>query len=145
MVWPAKESFELTLLVKYLYIVVVKIANIYVTLSIRCYPIRVQVFDKSGKSLYVFDERDPKDKAKKTTYLVNPRGIGIDGKGQVFVASKITSKIFIFNIKGKYKSSFGSMGVEDEQFNLPNGLFVDGQGRIYITDYGNERVNVYQN
>lgn len=106
---------------------------------------RVQVFDQSGKSLYIFDERDPKDKAKKTSYLVNPRGIGIDGKGQVYVASKITSKIFIFNIKGKYQSSFGSMGIEDEQFNLPNGLFVDGQGRIYITDYGNERVNVYQN
>ncbi|MHB1404928.1 MAG: hypothetical protein ACYCV0_04955 [Desulfitobacteriaceae bacterium] len=37
------------------------------------------------------------------------------------------------------------MGTNDDQFQLPNGLTIDDQGRIYVTDTVNGRLAVYQN
>lgn len=103
---------------------------------------RVQVFDEQGKFLQTINgSRDGKGES----VFVNPRGIGVDGRGILYVVSNIDSHIYGFNDQGEQVLSFGEIGADEDQFNLPNGLWVDDQGRIYITDTVNQRVAVYQN
>ena len=103
---------------------------------------RVTIFDEqTGKFIDLFKTFDSKGVSK----LTNPRGIGVDGRGTVYVVSNITNKIFGYNTSGKELFAFGGMGQDDDKFALPNGLFVDQNGRIYITDTANQRVDVYQN
>lgn len=100
---------------------------------------RVVIFDEKGKFLSYLGIKDAK------SIFINPRGIGINGD-VILVANNIPSHVHGFDIKKtKEIYAFGEMGPEDGNFGLPNGLFVDGRGRIYITDTANERVVVFQN
>lgn len=101
---------------------------------------RVQVYSTAGKYVSTIGF----EKGSKTSLFVNPRGMGVSG-GRIFIASKITSYLFAFDSSGNRQLAWGGMGQDDEQFALPNGLYVDNQGRIYIVDSGNQRVDVYQN
>lgn len=104
---------------------------------------RVQVFNKIGQFIYQLAKVD--EKSNQGNFL-NPRGIGVDGKGTVFVVNNITNNIVAFKAaNGEKMFAFGEKGNDVDQFMLPNGLFIDNQGRIYITDTVNQRVNVYQN
>lgn len=103
---------------------------------------RVQVFDEQGRFLQTVN--GSKD-GKGETVFVNPRGIGMDGRGIIYVVSNINARVFGFNKDGDQVLAFGEIGADDKQFNLPNGLWVDEQGRIYITDTVNQRIAVYQN
>ncbi|MHB1418952.1 MAG: 6-bladed beta-propeller [Bacillota bacterium] len=101
---------------------------------------RVQVFSPDGNVLQIFNgSNDPKG----DSVFVNPRGIGILGN-KVFVVSNLTNNVWAFDLNGETKFSFGEQGNLTNQFMLPNGLFVAGDGRIYIADSANNRVTVYR-
>ncbi|MFZ5640360.1 MAG: 6-bladed beta-propeller [Bacillota bacterium] len=102
---------------------------------------RVQVFNKLGQFAYYLGESP---KGGKTSFI-NPRGVGVDARGTIYVVNNIVNQVVGFNNKGEKLFVFGSMGNQPDQFYLPNGLFVDGQGRVFITDTVNQRVDVYQN
>lgn len=103
---------------------------------------RVQVFDKLGN--YAFQMRGDNSNDERVGF-VNPRGIGIDGRGTIYVVNNLTSEVFAFDSQGKRLFAFGKQGTAPDQFMLPNGLAVDSQGRIYVTDTVNKRVSVFQN
>lgn len=102
---------------------------------------RVQVYDKAGKFMKIFNGSSD---GTGNSVFVNPRGIGIDSTGTIYVVSNLTHYIYGFDKDGKQRFVFGGSGSEDEKFSLPNGLFVDEEGQIYITDTTNQRVAVYQ-
>lgn len=101
---------------------------------------RVQIFDKKGKFLKVIN--GSKD-GKGTSIFVNPRGIGIDSRGIMYVVSNLTHVVYGFDKDGKKMFEMGSMGDGNGQFYLPNGLFIDQQDNVYITDTINLRVQVF--
>jgi DNA-binding beta-propeller fold protein YncE len=101
---------------------------------------RVQVFDKEGKFIRIIN--GSKDGTGGSTF-VNPRGIGIDQRGMIYVVSNLTHIIYGFSKDGDQMFQFGSMGEANGQFYLPNGLFIDKQDNIYITDTLNLRVSVF--
>lgn len=78
-----------------------------------------------------------------------PRGIAIDGSDRVFVVDTTQQGVQVYrtfqsgNERLEFLGSFGTQGIGDGQFNYPNGLAVDGRGRIYVTDSGNSRVQVW--
>jgi hypothetical protein len=37
----------------------------------------------------------------------------------------------------------GQQGTSDGEFSYPNGMRLDAQGRIYVADYGNDRLQVW--
>jgi sugar lactone lactonase YvrE len=76
--------------------------------------------------------------------FVNPRGLGVDDKGNVFIISNLTHTLFGFDKDNKKLFNIGGYGEGEKQFSLPNGLFLDDAGRIYVTDTMNQRVAVFQ-
>lgn len=101
---------------------------------------RVLVYDKKGKYLRTIN--GSKD-GKGSSVFVNPRGIGVDSRGVLYVVNNLSHTIYGFNEKGEQVFTFGSMGDQNEQFYLPNGLYVDDNDRVYITDTLNQRVALY--
>ena len=102
---------------------------------------RVEVFSTDGQFIEEFNGTQTKDES----LLVNPRGIAFDGRGVLYVVSNLTNHVHGFDRDGKTVFSFGSPGADDGNFYLPNGLTIDDQGRVYVTDTGGGRVVVYQN
>lgn len=102
---------------------------------------RVQVFDKTGKFLRLFNGSP---NGKGNSVFVNPRGIGIDSRGIIYVVSNITHYIYGYDKTGKQLFIFGGNGSANDQFSLPNGLNIDENDTIYITDTNNQRVAIYE-
>jgi DNA-binding beta-propeller fold protein YncE len=78
-----------------------------------------------------------------------PRGVAIDGQGRVYVVDSSGHMVFVF---GRYQEgssrleflgSFGSQGSADGAFAYPNGIAVDGRGRLYVADSANDRVQLW--
>lgn len=99
------------------------------------------VYDKTGKLLGQFNG-SPGNNGQ--AQLTNPRGIGIDSKGRIFVVSNLSHLIYAFDDKFAVSFTFGGLGDSITQFTLPNGLHIDEENNIYITDTVNNRVAVYQ-
>jgi DNA-binding beta-propeller fold protein YncE len=101
---------------------------------------RVQAFDKTGKFLRIINGSSGE---VGDSIFVNPRGIGIDSRGIIYVVSNLTHMVYGFTKDGEQTFQFGSMGEANGQFSLPNGLFIDGKDKVYITDTLNLRVSVF--
>jgi sugar lactone lactonase YvrE len=72
-----------------------------------------------------------------------PRGLAVDGPGNVWVTSLGTSPMQEFSSEGKFIRSVGSVGSGDGQMNSPAGVGVDPTGRIYVVDQTNNRVEIF--
>lgn len=101
---------------------------------------RLVVYDKTGKFIRIINgSKDGKGNSK----FVNPRGIGIQPNGTLLMVDNMTHYVYGFDKNGKQKFLFGGMGSDNDQFYLPNGLFVDSTGEVLITDIVNKRVAIY--
>ena len=100
---------------------------------------RVGVYGPEGNLINLFNGAPQGQQS----VFVNPRGISIRGD-TLFVVSNLTHVIYSFDLNGEMKEKFGSLGNMNDQFMLPNGLFIDENSRIYISDAGNHRVAVYR-
>ena len=61
----------------------------------------------------------------------------------VFVVDKTSTNIQIFDKDGKFISKFGSKGSKDGQFNRPEDLAIDPEGKVFVADTGNSRIQVF--
>ncbi|WP_059171933.1 6-bladed beta-propeller [Bacillus sp. FJAT-27445] len=101
---------------------------------------RVIKYDLKGK--YVATINGSKDGKGNSTF-VNPRGVGVDERGILYVVNNLASSVSGFDSEGTQIFEIGSMGDGNEQFYLPNGLSIDQNGTIFITDTVNQRIAVY--
>jgi sugar lactone lactonase YvrE len=78
-----------------------------------------------------------------------PRGLSIDDEGRVQVGDPTAQGVHVFRVLGEgatelqYLGFFGSQGIGDGQLSFPNGVASDTRGRVYITDTGNSRIQVW--
>ena len=75
-----------------------------------------------------------------TKNLFNPRGIGLDAKGTVYVADSANNRVQKYNRVGKHLLEWGKQGNSDGQINNPYDVAVDAQGTVYVADFGNNRI-----
>jgi len=101
--------------------------------------------------------------------LNRPAGVAVDGDGDIYVADTDNDRVQLFNAEGRYVEKFvgdatlSRLGRDymltnarpnrlrdmanlepQKRFRGPKSVRVDGQGRMYVPDYGAYRVQIYQ-
>ena len=66
-------------------------------------------------------------------------------QGLVYVAEVRSHRVSVFTSNGKFLASFGSEGDGPGQFNKPYRLTVDRSGLIFVSDTGNNSLQVFRN
>jgi len=80
--------------------------------------------------------------------LALPRGIWLDGKNRLYIADAVEHDVKVFDVSGDeptFLTTFGSFGVQSNNFNYPMDIALDDNGRIYVADRENNRVQVWSN
>ncbi|MCX6338784.1 MAG: NHL repeat-containing protein, partial [Candidatus Aureabacteria bacterium] len=72
-----------------------------------------------------------------------PRGIALDGQGNVFVADFRNYRIQKFDPEGFFLLAWGGKGNALGQFNDPCGVAIDRDGLVYVADTFNHRVQIF--
>lgn len=75
----------------------------------------------------------------------SPLGIAFAPDGQLLVTDVTAGRhrVLVFDANGAIISQFGTEGSADGEFSFPNAVAVDLQGRIYVSDSNNRRVQVF--
>lgn len=103
---------------------------------------RVVVLDKSGGFVTAISSGSAAQR------LGLPRGLAIEGD-RLYVVDTTDQSVQVFQIQDggsappKNIGSFGEEGSLEGGFEYPNGVAVDTQGRVYVTDRENGRVQVW--
>jgi DNA-binding beta-propeller fold protein YncE len=114
--------------------------NVYVTDSNNG---RLVVFDPSGR------QRSMVRRGSAAGDLGLPRGTAIDDSGRVYVVDTSGQGVQVYHVVGSedaplaYIGKFGAAGTNDGAFQYPNGVAVDDRARVYVTDWRNNRVQVW--
>jgi DNA-binding beta-propeller fold protein YncE len=100
------------------------------------YQNRIFIYDKEGNFKMAYGREG---------VLNRPVGIALDKKrGWLWVANTYNHEILAFDIKtGQIAKKIGKRGYKEGEFNFPNFIAVDKQGLIYITDFGNFRIQIF--
>jgi uncharacterized protein YjbI with pentapeptide repeats len=104
---------------------------------------RIQKFTSNGKFLSKWGSQGSGE-----GQFNGPNGISVDSDGKVYVADYAISyynnnRIQKFTSAGYFLSKWGSRGSGEGQFNGPNGISVDSDGKVYVADSGNDRIQVF--
>jgi sugar lactone lactonase YvrE len=81
-------------------------------------------------------------------HFSQPSDVAIAPNGDIFVAdghdsAPSNNRIVKFDRNGKFIKAFGQMGAGPLDFNCPHGLAFDSQGRLFVADRGNARIQIY--
>ena len=69
-------------------------------------------------------------------------GVAVRGD-RLYVSEMDNNRISVLTTSGAFVGSFGGAGTAHGRFRRPTALALDAQGRLYVTDTGNERVEVF--
>jgi len=91
---------------------------------------------KAGSGKYEFDQ---------------PCDVLVAPNGDIFVADGHhrrgqegpNNRVVKYNSKGEYIMEFGGLGAEFGEMNEPHGLAMDSQGRLFVADRYNDRVQIF--
>ena len=70
-----------------------------------------------------------------------PRGVKVH-QNRVYVCDFHNSRILVFDLELLFITSIGTKGSGQRQFDRPSDLAFDSQGNIYVSELGNDRVQV---
>ena len=65
------------------------------------------------------------------------------GQGQEEATAGTVARISRFAPDGSYLGSFGRFGTEQGEFKTPHALAFDSQGRLFVSDRGNNRIQIF--
>lgn len=101
---------------------------------------RVQVLDAiTGQSKLTIGER-----GLNMGNLVRPKGVAVDGEGNIYIIESYHDYLLVFNRKGEFLIPIGGTGGEIGQFYLPTSVWTDASNRIFVADMFNGRVAIFQ-
>jgi len=59
------------------------------------------------------------------------------------LGQKLHGQVLVKGFSSDHLGGFGIPGIGDGQFQFPNGVAADDRLRVYVTDTGNDRVQVW--
>jgi serine/threonine protein kinase/sugar lactone lactonase YvrE len=100
---------------------------------------RLHVLDQEGYALGSYGKR-----GSGLGDLSIPKGIAIHPQGFLLMTEALTHRIQAFDSAFRWRCAAGYKGNAPGLFNNPDALTIDLQGRIYVLDRGNHRVQVLE-
>jgi len=104
----------------------------------------VYVSDRPTGSVYVYDREGAYQREFRPAEAINgwqPLGLAFDAGGNLYVTDLSgTQRVLKFDPTGKLVLTLGA----DEGLLFPNGVAVDKNGRVYVTDSNNGRLLVFE-
>jgi DNA-binding beta-propeller fold protein YncE len=79
-------------------------------------------------------------------FFWQPNDVYVAGNGDIFVGEGHGSgrnRVIKFNSSGEYLFEWGGSGDGPGQFNQPHALAMDSQGRLFVADRGNNRIQIF--
>jgi DNA-binding beta-propeller fold protein YncE len=76
--------------------------------------------------------------------LVRPKGVSVDGDGNVYVIESYYDSLLVFSPRGEFLLPIGGTGTATGRFYLPAGVWVDARNRVHVADMFNGRVVLFQ-
>lgn len=62
---------------------------------------------------------------------------------QPFIPPNLNMRVMKFDSHGKFLAQWGKAGTRYGEFNNPHALGLDGKGRLYVADRGNNRIQIF--
>ena len=116
--------------------------NIWVVMSNA-----LEVFKADGTPLFMFPGDQPWIAGSDNNHFSQPFGVAIDSKGRLFVGDSQNHRVQVYRLQGENQPQYlYTLGVTGEPrsdntgFRTPTRLAFDSQGRLYVMDTGNYRV-----
>ena len=107
---------------------------------------QVLKFSPSGELLMSLGEPGG---ARAPGYFFQPNDVHVAPNGDIFVAeghsnaADAPARILKFNSSGQFIMEFGTIGSGNGQFMQPHALAMDSQGRLFVGDRSNNRVQIF--
>ncbi len=101
------------------------------------------IFVSDMHNVHIFNSNG--DHLRNIDYLTgefSPGGITIDGD-LLYVCDMKKNCLLVFTTDGDFVDTKGRHGKQPGQFNTPTSLTVDYDGYLYVTDFSNQRVQVF--
>lgn len=77
--------------------------------------------------------------------LSNPKGIAFDMENhRIYVADVFIHQVLGINSDGNIFETIGGRGFDPGKFNFPTAVAVDDQGKLYVADRENNRIEVFE-
>jgi DNA-binding beta-propeller fold protein YncE len=108
---------------------------------------RLIVLDAGGSRIQVFDNDGAILRSFSTGLMagyVNELGMAVDSDGNIYLSNIDQSQFRVFDPNGREQTEFGARGSRRGEFYNPAAMWIDPQDRMYISDEGNRRVQVFQ-
>ena len=98
---------------------------------------RVQVFDKDGKYLYKFGDRDGAGKMNYPLFIAFYQN-------KAFVSQSGAGCLLVYDLNGTFLKQIGTPGNGEGQLNSPRSITInESNGDIFVCDYGNNRAQIF--
>lgn len=99
-------------------------------------------FDAEGNLLLTLGEAGISGSDE--THFNRPTDVAVRPDGSFYVSDGyINARIVRFDANGRYLFEWGSAGTASGEFDVPHSLDVDSEGRVYVADRGNARVQIF--
>ena len=73
-----------------------------------------------------------------------PTDVEVGPDGSIYVTDGYgNNRVVKLDAEGNFVTAWGTKGTSDGEFDTPHGLAVDGEGRVYVADRGNSRMQVF--
>jgi NHL repeat len=72
-----------------------------------------------------------------------PSTIGIDGRGNIYLADKNAGVLYILGQDGSIQGEQLQMGWKEGLLRYPSQICIDARGEFFIADRGNNRIQVF--
>ena len=102
----------------------------------------VSLYNVNGQRIYSFGTGGSYGSADGQFYY--PSGVAIRGD-VMYVCEDSNNRVQKFSISRRsFISKFGSRGSGDGQFSNPRGICIDPEGKVFVSDHSNHRIQVFQ-
>jgi sugar lactone lactonase YvrE len=76
--------------------------------------------------------------------MFRPKAVSVDSEGDVYIVDALWGVVQVFNRQGQLLYYFGAKGAHAGEFQLPSGLFINHDDKVYVVDSFNRRIQVFQ-